>query len=364
MSAISFVRSVPLFGVLVAVLFSMPVQAQDKIDFATQIKPLLEKHCLRCHGADDQQGDFRIDDRDAVFSAYIEPGDSSFSDLYLLVTSEDEDELMPPPDDGGPMPDDDIQLFKDWIDQGAEWPEAVTLALDKKVVEEVEEAVAKQEQQQDATADNLTLFTEITGLLHPVLLHFPVALLIGGAFFALIGLRGESPLADAAYYCLWLGAWMAILACISGWFFAVEKNMTDWQSVDLNKSIDVHRWGGILVAVLAFLLALIASGSRRKDPYGTGAIWKLSMVLLAVLTGYIAHLGGKMTHDGLHDKLQNKSQQLYQNLTGSAGANAVKDTTADDADEQGAADEAVGKTSEETDAGLTAGSSFSGSAAC
>ena len=170
-------------------------------------------------------------------------------------------------------------------------------------------------------ANNGQLVTEIVGLLHPVLLHFPVALLIGGAFFAVLGFRGESPLADAAYYCLWLGAWLAILACLSGWYFAVDKNMGDWQrSFDFNKSIDVHRWGGILVAILAFVLALIACGSRRRDPYGTGAFWKLSLVLLAVLTGFVAHHGGKMTHDGLHEKLNRKTNQLYQNLTGETQA--------------------------------------------
>jgi hypothetical protein len=155
-------------------------------------------------------------------------------------------------------------------------------------------------------------------------------------------------LSDAAYYCLWLGALTAIFACVSGWFFAVDKNMTEWQRFDFNESIDVHRWGGILIAALAFMLALIASSSRRRDPYGTGAFWKLSMILLAALTGYVAHHGGKMTHDGLHDKLFNKTNQLYQNITGEKQPPAAD---ADDETSDESADDDVEMKASEMDSG-------------
>lgn len=313
-----------LFAMMNSVSF-----AQDKVNFETDIKPLFEKHCIRCHGPDDQEGSFRIDARDSVFD-YIEVGDSDFSDLYdYYIATEDEENMMPPPNEGGPMHEDEILLVKNWIDQGAEWPEDVKLELVKEVVEQVEEQVAAEEKARDAQQDNLKLVTEVTGLLHPLVLHFPVALLMGGALFALFGFRGESPLADAAYYCLWLGAITAIFACVSGWYFAVDKNMTDWQSLDFDKSIDVHRWGGIVIAALAFLLALIAASSRRRDPYGVGAMWKLGLIVLAGLTGYVAHHGGKMTHDGLHDKLFNKSTQLYENLTGDKKAEPAKDPDED-----------------------------------
>ena len=79
----------------------------------------------------------------------------------------------------------------------------------------VEEQVAAQEKAKDAQANNWKLVSEVTGLTHPLLLHFPVALLLGGALFAVLGFRGESPLADAAYYCLWLGALTSVLAIVA-----------------------------------------------------------------------------------------------------------------------------------------------------
>ena len=300
---------------------ALPVlQAQEpKVDFATQIKPLFERHCLRCHGPEDQDGDFRIDDRDYVLSNYVDPFDASFSELHDYIISEDESEMMPPANEGGPLPPAEIQLVTRWINEGAVWPKDVKLVLNKAVVEEVQQKVVQQAKVKDAEAGNFELATQITGLLHPLVLHFPVALLMGGAFFAVIGLRGDSPLADAAYYCLWLGAWSAIFACITGWYFAVDKNMSQWEVWPIEKmyesTIDMHRWGGILVAALAFILALVASSSRKRDPYGAGLLWKFGMVGLAVVTGFVAHQGGKMTHTGLHDKLFDKGNQLFENLS-------------------------------------------------
>jgi uncharacterized membrane protein len=298
-----------------------PVPAESGIDFALEIKPLFEASCIRCHGPEEQEGDFRIDEKERVLD-YVDAGDGSFSDLYLHLTGADDYELMPPEDEGGPLPADQIAKIKRWIDEGVVWPDSVALVMPpKEVIDQVKEEVRQVQAQKDKQDGNGQLFLEIVGLLHPVLLHFPVALLIGGAFFALFGMRGESPLADAAYYCLWLAAWTSVLACLSGWWFAFDKNYNDWQSFGFNRSIDIHRWGGITVSVLAFLLAFVAAGARRRDPYGSGASWKFGMILLAVLTGFVAHHGGKMTHVGLHDRLFNKATILYENLTGSKPVN-------------------------------------------
>ncbi|MGI9518097.1 MAG: c-type cytochrome domain-containing protein [Pirellulaceae bacterium] len=331
----------PLFVLLAGLLLVTSAQAQttetseEQVDFATQIKPLLEQHCIRCHGPESQEADFRIDERDNVFN-WIDPGSAEYSDLWVeYIASEDETQMMPPPDEGGPLPAEQIALFERWIDEGADWPETVSLVMPApEVIEEIEQEVAEQQQAQDQKDSSLQLVWEIAGLLHPMLLHFPVALLIGGAFFALFGFRGESPLADAAYYCLWLAALTGILACVSGWSFAIDKNYTDWDKLDFTKSIDLHRWGGILVTVLAFLLALVASGSRRRDPYGTGAFWKLGMIVLAVLVGFVAHHGGKMTHTGLHDKLINKSETLFQNITGEKRMAPVEEEPAEGTDDE------------------------------
>ena len=311
------------------VIATQAVSAQDavlnenSIDFARDIKPIFEANCARCHGVDKQEGDFRIDDKDGLLD-YVDPGDSEFSQLFELIIATD-DTLMPPAEEGGPLAAEAIGKIKRWINEGANWPEGVTIDMPPpEVVEKIKGEVKQAQETKDKQEGSGQLLLEVIGLLHPVFLHFPVALLIGGAFFAVLGFRGESPMSDAAYYCLWLAAWISVLTCLSGWYFAIDKNYLNWQSFDVNRSIDIHRWGGIVVSVLAFLLAIFAAGSRRRDPYGTGAPWKFGLLLLAGLTGLVAHHGGKMTHVGLHEKLQNKTTILYENLTGNANAEPAK----------------------------------------
>ena len=317
--------------------FSNHVVAQDAVSFENDIKPLLEKNCLRCHGPDDN---VPLNTKDDLMDDYkIVPGDVQFSVLHDVLTVTD-DGMMPPANEGGPLSEEQITLVSNWIQQGAEWPDDVQLVVPtEEEIEEIEAEIRAEEAKEPPETNKAKLAGEITGLLHPLVLHFPIALLVAGAFFAIIGFRGESPLSDAAYYCLWLGALSAILACLSGWFFAIRGGMgADWQSFNWDKDIDVHRWGGIVVAVLALFLAIIAMGSRRRDPYGTGAFWKLSMVLLAALTGYVAHHGGKMTHKGLEEELINKSEQLYQAVAG-GGADAVDEDEGDDADDESDSDD-------------------------
>lgn len=317
--------------VLAALLFATgsvsaqdAVQNENSIDFARDIKPIFEASCVRCHGVDQQEGDFRVDDKDNLLD-YVDPGDSEFSQLFELITATD-DTLMPPAEEGGPLAAEAIDKIKRWINEGADWPEGVTIDMPPpEVVERIKEEVKQAQETKDKQEGSGQLLLEVIGLLHPVFLHFPVALLIGGAFFAVLGFRGESPMSDAAYYCLWLAAWIAVLTCLSGWYFAIDKNYLNWQSFDFNRSIDIHRWGGIIVSVLTFLLALMAARSRRRDPYGTGAAWKFGLILVAGLTGFVAHHGGKMTHVGLHEKLQNKTTILYENLTGNSQAEPAKD---------------------------------------
>ena len=293
-------------------------EAVSTIDFETQIAPLFGKHCLSCHGPDDAKGDFRIDDREPTLDGYIEAEDPDSSHLFELITT-DSDEQMPPADAGGPMSPAEIALVKAWIEQGAVWPEGVAIQPPSEEEQQVAEVETDQKKQdQDQAKSTWMLLWEICGLLHPVLIHFPLGLIVGGAVFAILGFRGESPMSDAAYYCLCLGAVGSVLAGVSGWSFGFHEGYGGWQggAIDLGQTIERHRWGGVVLTVLAIFLAIGATYSRRNDPYGSGAIWKLCLVGLAGLAGYVGHQGGEMTHTGLHKELLDKAAIVSENLTG------------------------------------------------
>ena len=111
-------------SIVLALLFVSTSLSMD-VDFEKDIKPIFERHCVSCHGPEKDES-FRIDDRDDAL-AYVEAGSSEDSDMYLLLVTDDEEELMPPPEDGIPLTKEQIELVKNWIDEGADWPEGIEL---------------------------------------------------------------------------------------------------------------------------------------------------------------------------------------------------------------------------------------------
>jgi hypothetical protein len=115
----------------------MPKDVQ-KIDFAQQIKPLLERSCFACHSGEKPRGLFRIDRRDAILkggasgAAGIVPGHSEKSPLIAYLSGKAPESEMPPRavrDRFPALSPDEVALVRAWVDQGAEWPTGVSLAL-------------------------------------------------------------------------------------------------------------------------------------------------------------------------------------------------------------------------------------------
>src|SRR5689334_14545448 len=116
--------------VLVALVFCALgiAQAPDKVDFARDVQPILRQHCVGCHGASSHQAGLRLDRRiDAMRGGtntpgVIHPGDGRSSLLYIKVSSSRFGAQMPPT---GVLPSDQIETIRRWIDEGAEWPDAL-----------------------------------------------------------------------------------------------------------------------------------------------------------------------------------------------------------------------------------------------
>jgi ankyrin repeat protein len=100
------------------------------VDFGRDIQPLLREHCVECHGPSQQMRGLRLDRRrDALPNrvgangARIVPGDSERSVLVRRLTGTQSGPRMPP---SGSLPEAKIALIRAWIDQGAEWPDALS----------------------------------------------------------------------------------------------------------------------------------------------------------------------------------------------------------------------------------------------
>jgi ankyrin repeat protein len=104
-------------------------QAPDKVDFVRDVQPIFRQNCYGCHGPRQQNNNLRLDRRrDAMRGgtiAVIGPGNSEASHLYLRLVGKDTIPGQPMPPTGSLQPDQ-IAKIKAWIDQGAEWPDAVS----------------------------------------------------------------------------------------------------------------------------------------------------------------------------------------------------------------------------------------------
>jgi hypothetical protein len=110
--------------------------AAEKVDFAKQIKPLLERSCIACHGPDKQRSGFRVDSREAILkggnsgSTVVVPGKSAQSALLDYVSGRVEGMEMPPVpkrNKFAALTRGEVELVRAWIEQGAVWPGDVVL---------------------------------------------------------------------------------------------------------------------------------------------------------------------------------------------------------------------------------------------
>ena len=121
-------RFVTFGGLLLATFLLAPLAvsaADGPIRFNRDVRRVLSDKCFACHGPDAKtvEGDLRLDLRDDATrdGGAIVPGDPDASELVRRIVSDDPDELMPPPDAHKPLTDDEREVLRRWIAEGAEY---------------------------------------------------------------------------------------------------------------------------------------------------------------------------------------------------------------------------------------------------
>ena len=110
--------------ILVTVISSYFV-SNKKVDFNAEIKPLLNKKCITCHGGVKRQSGFSLLFRSDALSknksgkVAIIPFDAGNSEMIKRLYLKDPEERMPYKHP--PLNNEEIALLTKWINQGAEW---------------------------------------------------------------------------------------------------------------------------------------------------------------------------------------------------------------------------------------------------
>src|SRR5260370_1278191 len=101
----------------------LSAQTLAKVDFASDVLPILRQSCVGCHGPSQQISGLRLDRKSSVLNRRgVVPGSRENSFLYNRISGSAYGLQMPPT---GPLRPEQINTIKTWIDQGADWPDAL-----------------------------------------------------------------------------------------------------------------------------------------------------------------------------------------------------------------------------------------------
>jgi uncharacterized membrane protein len=124
------------------------------------------------------------------------------------------------------------------------------------------------------------------GRFHPLLVHFPIALVLAAAAAELVAIATpRQTWRTVAVANIRAGAAMGVVTAITGWLFARSP------LVDATTSLEWHRWVGIAGAAGAIVAALLSSrlqGSSR----GSAFLYRCALFVSALLVAITGHLGG------------------------------------------------------------------------
>ena len=112
-----------VFAASIAIPWSQAMaETTEKVEFDSQIRPILSENCFSCHGPDSskRKADLRLDQRDVALKRGVIVSDASAeSELVKRIYADDADTIMPPPDSHKQLTAEQKTMLKRWIEQGA-----------------------------------------------------------------------------------------------------------------------------------------------------------------------------------------------------------------------------------------------------
>lgn len=164
--------------------------------------------------------------------------------------------------------------------------------------EDASEATTEQhEQDLAASHDHATDHGESSSLIgfagkfHPMLTHFPIALILSALLFSILGVVFRTQTFDVvSVYSMYLAALMGIATVILG---LAAGSAASYPSF-LSEYFDWHRLLGITTGVVTLLTAYAGSRMLRRSSKGTIWLYRILLFVNAALVGVTGHLGATL----------------------------------------------------------------------
>ena len=131
---------------------------------------------------------------------------------------------------------------------------------------------------------------EFLGRLHPMMVHFPIGLIVAALVLEILTLGGKRQnLRDGIYWMLLIGTLTAFLSVIFGLILHnVENQSGEW--------VEYHEWGGILTAMISGLALFFYQKFQRKNSASDLRFYRVALGAAVVILTITGHLGAGLTH--------------------------------------------------------------------
>lgn len=257
-------------------------------DRASQVRAVFAVKCVQCHGPDvaKPKGKFGyvLDlKRVAGNPKIVVPFQPDESKLWTLV----HDDEMPPEDaKAGPLTEAEKEIIHGWIAAGA--PASAPPPVAAASPSTPPPAEATTEPPRVSTAKRTLRWL---GKLHILVIHFPIAFIMGAAIGELLCAwkRVQLP-SPAVRFCVLLGAGGAVCAVALGWLHA---DMGGYGAIS-GQLLLVHRWIGTSVGLCAVGMVLLSERDTRRQTRSQG--FRILLLIGTLLVMAAGHFGGLMVH--------------------------------------------------------------------
>ncbi|MCR4317333.1 MAG: hypothetical protein NUW37_13430 [Planctomycetes bacterium] len=143
--------------------------------------------------------------------------------------------------------------------------------------------------------------------LHPVVVHFPVALFIVGFLLDAVGIAlKREALFEAASWCLGIGAIGALTAA-----FIAHAHLDQGAGEDALATLENHELGAYVTISLALFAGAIRGyfAFRARQSRALRYISAFALLAVALSVGVTGFFGGELTHGGGHEHGESDSNE-------------------------------------------------------
>jgi uncharacterized membrane protein len=161
-------------------------------------------------------------------------------------------------------------------------------------------------------AESSFWLSQLFGRLHPMMVHFPIALILAAVVMELFTLgKFRHSFRSGIRFLVIIGTISALFAALMGWFLAENGGLT-------GSTLDLHRSVGVVSAGFSVLLLVLLRKSELNPSASSIKTYRFFLFLTGIGIGLAGHFGAALTHgeDYLTEVLpKNSDEQAPESLT-------------------------------------------------